>query len=213
MAISTTINTECPNCDAARSSPIVCDDCCSLFPVPPTATYFDLLVIPPRFALDEAALLKAYRNLTRRIHPDRFGGATSNVSDLATRRSAQINEAYGVLCDPLRRANYLLTLAGGPSAAETRDVPGNLLAEIMTLREEIDQACNDGDTEAIARHRNTITERRQHVLEQVANWADRLDACDENERVEFRKQLNSIKYFDNLLTQLTIDPLAEAGQK
>ena len=213
MAISTAINTHCPSCDAARSSLIVCDDCRSLFPVPPTATYFDLFAIPASFGLDDAALLAAYRSLTRRIHPDRFGGAGDDVGDLATRLSAQINEAYSVLSEPVRRADYMLTLAGGPSAAEVRDVPGNLLEEVMTLREEIDQARDDGDTEAIERHRDAITERKQLALEQLANHADRLDTCDEDERDGFRKRLNSIKYFDNLLTRLTTDPLAEADHR
>ncbi len=213
MAIPTTTSSPCPHCGAARSSLIVCDECGSLCPAPSTATCFDLFALTPQFVLDDTALHKTYRNLTRRVHPDRFGGATSDVRDLATRLSARVNEAYGVLGDPLRRADHLLTLAGGPSAAEVRDVPGNLLAEVMTLREEIDQARSDDDTEAIDRHRDAINERRKNGLEDLAKLADRLDACDEDERGEFRKRLNSIKYFDNLLAQLTTDPLAEASQR
>ena len=44
----------------------------------------------------------AYRALAQRYHPDKWGGDQSD----ATKRMAEINEAYGVLSDPIKRTQY-----------------------------------------------------------------------------------------------------------
>jgi len=150
--------------------------------------------------------------MARAVHPDRFSGATDEVRTLATRLSAELNQAYDVLSDPVRRADYLLEIAGGPSAAEMREVPGDFLADVMMLREEIDQAKIAGDDEALQRHRATIAARRQETLRQIAVHAESSAALDETNRKALRRLLNSMKYFDNLLTELAVDPFAVSAR-
>jgi molecular chaperone DnaJ len=66
----------------------------------------------PRNA-DEAALKKAYRNLARAYHPDRNPGDKK-----AEERFKEISEAYAILSDPDKRAQYdrfgVVSGAGGP---------------------------------------------------------------------------------------------------
>jgi DnaJ-class molecular chaperone len=55
--------------------------------------------------LDDAEdiVIKAvYRALAQRYHPDKWAGDTEE----ATRRMSDINEAYGVLSDPIKRKQY-----------------------------------------------------------------------------------------------------------
>lgn len=199
---------KCLNCHSALTSPIVCDGCHSLYPPPPWADHFSLLGLPRNYAIDEKKLNSCFRAIARGVHPDRFTGEPEEVRSLATRLSAELNQAFDVLSDPVRRADYLLELAGGPSAAEMREVPGEFLADVMLLREEIDQAKTAGDDDALRRHRESIAERRQATLRQIAALAESCAGLDEPRRRVLRLSLNSMKYYDNLLTELAVDPFA-----
>jgi molecular chaperone HscB len=159
------------------------------------------------YRLDEDRLTSAFRAITRNIHPDRFGGEPEQVCALSTRLSAELNQAYGVLKDPVQRADYMLEQAGGPSAAQVREVPGDLLAEVMMLREEVEEAHAAGDSAAIDRLRLMIANRRTTALADIADHADHLDTANDDAKVECRKLINSINYFDNLLAELAADPL------
>lgn len=202
----------CPKCRTAMVTPIVCDGCRALYPPPPGADRFSLLGLPRTYAIAEKRLNAAFRAIARAVHPDRFGGAAEEVRSLATRLSAELNQAFDVLSDPVRRADYLLELAGGPSAAEMREVPGGFLADVMMLREEIDQAKTANDDNALLGHRESIATQRQVALQQIAVLAESSAALDEPNRKALRRLLNSMKYFDNLLTELAVDPLAVSAR-
>jgi molecular chaperone HscB len=178
--------------------------------MPASMDYFELLGIERRFAISDQKLMAAFRAMARRIHPDRFTGQTDEARALATRLSAQLNQAVEVLKSPLLRAGYMLDLAGGPGASEVRDVPGCLLSTIMILREEIEEARRADDSKQTERLRSTISASREETFLHLANRADQLTLANDNEKREFRKLINSVKYFDNLLEELVDDPLTAA---
>ena len=62
--------------------------------------------------LDEAQLQERYRELQRATHPDKFASAGDQERRIAMQHAAQVNEAYEVLRDPVRRGFYLLELRG-----------------------------------------------------------------------------------------------------
>ena len=201
-----TLPSKCLKCRAELNSPIVCTGCRALYPVPRSADYFDLLGLPRTYHIDAGQLRAAFRAIARNVHPDRFTAQPGEVGSLATRLSAEVNEAVNVLHDPVQRAAYMLEQAGGPSAAELREVPGELLAEVMRLREQIEEANLAEDDEGRARLRKFLEDRRTQVLEIIASLADRLATSDDEEKKAFRRRLNSVKYFDNLLEQLPAAP-------
>lgn len=207
----TTVPAKCGHCSAPLASPVVCATCHSLYTVPASATCFELLGLPRRFEIDTERLNAAYRSIARNIHPDRFSGQSPEMVALATRLSAEVNRAYDILKDPVSRAAYMLELAGGPGPSEVRDVPGNLLAEVMMMREEIDAARQAGKTASLAAFRRTVAAQREGALEDLAEKADRLSGMSDEERRAYRQALNAIKYYDNLLAELGEDPLADAG--
>lgn len=209
----TTLPAKCFKCEASLASPIVCSGCHALYPIPKTADYFELLGMERAYRIDEAKLTAAFRAITRNIHPDRFSGQPDEVRGLATRLSAEINEGYGVLKDPVRRAGYLLELAGGPSAAEVREVPGEVLAEVMMLREDAEEARANNDNAALGQMSATVAARRDETLTEITRRADQLGTATDEEKAEFRKLLNSVKYFDALLVELTADPLAAGSDR
>ena len=74
--------------------------------------HFQLFSLPKRYRLERADLDVRYRELQRRVHPDRFASAGDRERRVSMQQAAQINEAFETLKDPLRRGRYLLELRG-----------------------------------------------------------------------------------------------------
>jgi molecular chaperone HscB len=83
-----------------------------------TRNHFQLFGMPERFAVDADALERRYRALQSEIHPDRFAAAAETERRLALQSSAQVNEAYRALRNPVDRAQYLLSLHGIDAMAD-----------------------------------------------------------------------------------------------
>ena len=64
------------------------------------------------FDIDTAELAVRYRELQRRVHPDKFANASDQERRLSLQMTAQVNEAFQTLKDPVRRGRYLLSLRG-----------------------------------------------------------------------------------------------------
>jgi molecular chaperone HscB len=123
--------------------------------------HFELFGLRERFELDVADLAARYRDLQRRFHPDKFAGASDQEQRLALAVTAQINEAYQTLKDPLRRGRYLLGLKGVDTDDETdtRMDPA-FLVEQMEIREGLDEARAAPDAAArLAALRRDLQER------------------------------------------------------
>ena len=83
--------------------------------------HFALFGFAPAFALDEKALQQKYLALQREFHPDR---AVPENKLAMLQKSADINEAYRVLKNPVERAEYLL--------GDTKDVQTVLRFKYLT---------------------------------------------------------------------------------
>ncbi|MEK7731584.1 MAG: hypothetical protein AAB363_06975, partial [Planctomycetota bacterium] len=75
-----------------------------------------------------------------------------------------------------------------------------------------DQAKTAHDDNALLRHRESISARRQETLRQIATLADLVADLDEPRQRVLRQLLNSMKYYDNLLTELAVDPFAVSAR-
>ncbi|WIA16643.1 hypothetical protein OEZ85_013306 [Tetradesmus obliquus] len=94
----------------------------------------------PTFELDPAALEKRYKLLQWQLHPDKSAGKTPEERQYSAEQATLINQAYGVLRNPLSRANYMLMQAG-VSAEEFEHTIADpeLLMEVMEAREQVEQ--------------------------------------------------------------------------
>ena len=109
--------------------------------VPSSPNFFERLGVQQDFMLDAETLRNAYFKLQQTYHPDRAGQDAAKRAQFAS-TSADINQAYHALNDPLLRAQHLLHLHGVEVNGENDTVkPGqSLLIEIMEWREAIDAA-------------------------------------------------------------------------
>lgn len=161
------------------------------------ADHFERLGLPRRFSLDPAALEAAYLDRSRAVHPDfhQFGsGAEQTASETM---AAAVNEAYTTLKDPFRRAEHLLAMLGGPSAAEVKDIPPAFLMEMMDLREEIERA----DAAGKARHEADAKKRLDALFTGLVPLFDNAEV-NPAARMAIRKELNAAKYLKGLLRDL-----------
>jgi len=141
--------------------------------------HFALFALPARFAIDEAALAHAYKEVQARVHPDRFAAGTAAERRVAMQWAARANEAYATLRSPLKRAAYLCERAGVPIDAESNTaMPAAFLMQQMQWREALDDARGERDPAALARLvAQADAERARLLAELGAALDDRADAA------------------------------------
>ncbi|MEY2896511.1 MAG: Fe-S protein assembly co-chaperone HscB [Pseudomonadota bacterium] len=140
---------------------------------PDALDHYALFGLEPRFALDEAALDRAYRDLQSRVHPDRYAAATAPERRVAMQWAARANEAYQTLRAPLARAAYLCERRGAAVQAESNTaMPAGFLMQQMQWREALDEARAAGDEAALAVLRDEVRARRDQTLHAVARALD-----------------------------------------
>jgi molecular chaperone HscB len=138
----------CWSCQKAAGDAGFCPACGAVQPPDAKADYFHVLGIPRAFLVDTTLLEQRYKELAKRLHPDRFARADPQARRASLERSVQLNEAWRCLKDPIRRAEYLLSLHGidvgeragsGRQSAEraTLPVPPVQLMEVLELREAL----------------------------------------------------------------------------
>lgn len=72
--------------------------------------YFEIFDLPAAYPTDADALAGKYRLLQKQFHPDNFAAASEQEKRLAVQKTAEINDAYQTLKDPVLRAEYLLKI-------------------------------------------------------------------------------------------------------
>ena len=160
--------------------------------------YFQLFGIDVVFDVDLNQLSQTYQTLQKSIHPDNFSRASSQEQLLAVQKSAEINDAYQTLKQPLLRAEYILTLRGVdlPNEQHTFGDTSFLMRQ-MELREMLEDVKHASDVEtALAAVQQELTqeyqqhfnELRAQVLENSA--AANALACDNLRKLKFYQKLN-----------------------
>lgn len=176
-------------------------------------SHFDRLGLPRRFALDAAELERQYLARSRALHPDYHAAGSSADLAASLELSAALNEGYNTLRDPFARADYLLGLEGGPSAAEQAQMPAAFLAEMLEARERIEEAKAAGNTcsRAVADLGEEFAARYAGLLDDVAARFVQLEAlsADDPQRANLRSQvrglLNAANYVRGLIRDLNAD--------
>jgi molecular chaperone HscB len=176
-------------------------------------THFDLLGLPARFALDLGEIERNYLARSRDVHPDYHQLGSSSEQRTSMEQSALLNDAYATLLKPFRRAEYLLGLEGGPSAAEYKEMAPAFLEEMLDLRMEIEELREGGQADSPGRlaMEQQLTRRSDGLVQDLTRGFGRLEtlAADDPKRrevrVQIRQMLNAARYIQGLLRDLRAD--------
>jgi len=138
---------------------------------------FATLGIPRAFGLDLKAAEKAHRELSRALHPDKYAAAGASERRDALNKAADVNEAWRIVRDPVRRAEALFQLAG-VEVGETREPKPDpeLLMEVLEKREALADAKAARDIAKVHALEEEIDAREKKIEESLAK-AQAFDAA------------------------------------
>jgi molecular chaperone HscB len=126
---------------------------------------FAILGIERAFDVDLNAVEKVHRELSRALHPDRYVGASPSERRASLAKAVEVNEAWRVVRDPIKRAEALLALRGvvsgeGPGAPKADP---EFLMDMLEQREALSEARKARDLEAVRRMATAIAGRAREV--------------------------------------------------
>jgi molecular chaperone HscB len=104
--------------------------------------FFAIFNLNKNYIIDKNQLDKQYKDIQKIVHPDKYSTSSDNDIKEAQDCSAYVSNAYNILKDDLKRANYLLKLKGAPSNEEmssnVHDIV--LLEALMEYQERIEES-------------------------------------------------------------------------
>lgn len=175
-----------------------------LQPLAKSATFFEVLGLPRAMALQGSAIEKAFRETSKRVHPDKFAGADPSQRKIALDYTTFVNDAYRTLKDPQRRAEYLMSLDGvriGDESSTTRDP--ELLMEMLELQETLESTQDPAELKAM---RIKTQLRKMSLLELLTLFFDQQQGTKE----KAVSRLQELRYLERLLER--IDARLEAQE-
>ena len=102
--------------------------------------YFRIFGMNEHFAIDEPLLEAEFKNLQKRLHPDKFTTRSIEERDRSLYNCSVVNQAYQVLRSPMDRAAYLLQFHDVDIANErTTFEDPMMMAEVFELNERVEE--------------------------------------------------------------------------
>lgn len=159
--------------------------------------YFQIFAFEDSFSIDLAKLSQVYQSLQKTVHPDRFAHASSQEQLIAVKKSTLINDAYQTLKDPIKRADYMLTLRNIERPSEQASFSDNhFLMHQMELHEQLEDVKHANDVDdAIERMNNVLSSEFNALFEQMTaqihdnSSASNTAACENLRKLKFYKKL------------------------
>jgi molecular chaperone HscB len=199
---------KCWNCEKDTQGHPFCPGCGKIAARPPGATHFDVFGLPRTYDVDVAALERQYRELSLKLHPDRFAQAEPRERRLSLEQTTALNEATKTLKDATKRAFYLLKLHGvdleREDAGAQKDMPLEFLEEVMELREALDEAMEAKNLDRAQKMATDVETRRKAALQEAV---DTLRTLEKGPPVESSVKkashaLGRVRYFTRFLEQV-----------
>jgi len=159
---------------------------------------FATLGVEPAFNLDLALLEQRHRDMSRALHPDRHAASGAGERRMALGRAIEVNEAYRILKDPVRRAEALLALRG-VATGEGKEPPASpaLLMEVMERREALAEVRQSKSQAALDR---LIAEVQAKAAQAQASLGNEF-ASPTGNSTEILKRIAELRYYRRFLDE------------
>jgi molecular chaperone HscB len=170
---------------------------------------FSTLGIPRTFDVDLPAVERAHRELSRALHPDRFVNATASERRAALAKAVEVNEAWRVVRDPIRRAEALLRLAGiaaeeGDEHGERSEADPEFLMEMLEQREALAEAKAARDLERVREMAREVEARSVAVERALTEGFGRLGGpagVEPSQAAVLAGEVGRLRFFRRLLDE------------
>jgi molecular chaperone HscB len=132
--------------------------------------YFELFNLSFEFDVAVESISDTYRDLQRVVHPDKFAHASEHEKLLAVQKSAEVNDAFQTLKNPLSRAQYMLAEQGVDIQIEQTTLRDpQFLMQQMELREQLESISElDDPDEAINAFERDIQAMTANLYQQLS---------------------------------------------
>lgn len=187
----------CPSCSAGFKTPLACGDCGILMRAVDDRTPFELLGLDVTMEVDAADLRKRLRRFTKLVHPDYFATSSPEQRELAEGHNARLNEAYRIVKDDARRADWIVRHLGGPTEKDLGAMPQEFLMEVMEWNELLEDA-EPGDPE-LEQLGERLRAERADLLASIESALTPLPPERDPRLEDVRKGLNALRYLDRAL--------------
>jgi molecular chaperone HscB len=160
--------------------------------------YFQLFGIENSFDIDLQNLSSSYQALQKAVHPDKFAHASEQEQRIAVQKSAQINDAYQTLKNPLQRAEYILVERGVDMPNEQSSFSDtSFLMHQMELREMLEEIKFSDDVDSALFEAQQVLSTEFQQLSKIMqaqisenSEASNISACDNLRKLKFYQKLN-----------------------
>ena len=156
-----------------------------------TQNFFDTFNLPVLFNIDIDMLNHQYRTLQKTIHPDRFVNATDAEKKQSLQRSTQINDAYQVLKDPIKRASHIISLH---QVLKENTLPPDFLMQQMEWEEEFETI---NDLEQVQLFSDKIDGERKMLMDLLA-----MDLDEKKDWESATNIIGKLKFITNLFLRI-----------
>ncbi|MGH7282864.1 MAG: Fe-S protein assembly co-chaperone HscB [Polyangiaceae bacterium] len=162
---------------------------------------FEALGIESRYDLDLKAVEKRHRDLSVALHPDKLGALGPSARREAIERAAQVNEAWRIVKDPIRRAEALFQLAG-IKVGETNEPKADqaFLMEMMEMREALAEARDEKDLRKIRALTADAENREKAAKEAISLVTARTD---KHLLVQALPKLGELRFYRRMLEDVS----------
>ncbi|RZB86309.1 Iron-sulfur cluster co-chaperone protein HscB, mitochondrial isoform M [Glycine soja] len=134
-----------------------------------------------------------YKDWQKKLHPDLVHSKSQKERDFAAEQSARVIDAYRTLSKPLSRGIYLLKLYGEEVDEEQTISDSELLAEILEIREAVEEATNS----------ETLNHILSEMQEKLHNWSNAFGHAFQSQNFEEAKMaIRRMTYYSRVIDEV-----------
>ncbi|HEY3449268.1 MAG TPA: Fe-S protein assembly co-chaperone HscB [Myxococcales bacterium] len=190
----------CWSCQREAGTGPLCTACGAVQPARPNTSLFEVLGLPSSYFLEASVLEERFKDLNKKLHPDRFAQKEPRERRMSLEWTTQVNDAYRTLKDPLKRATYFVKLQGIDVEKESGKnamvrLPPEFLEQVMEDREALEEAKAAKDLSRVRALAQGIEKRSASVFEALNGALKAFEAGDKPSLEKAGGAIAILKYF------------------